>query len=68
MKPKYLLFASPLIILLELIMLSCVVGFLRAESDMEVLIGILIGIPFIVGNYYLVNYIISIIKNLKSKK
>jgi hypothetical protein len=68
MKPKYLLFASPLIIFLELFFFSYVVEFLRGESDTEVLIGGIMSIPFIVGNYYLVKYLISIINNLKSKK
>jgi len=63
MKPKYLIFLFPLIVFIDLIIFTQISEFLRAKSDTEVTVGVILACIFITGNYFLINYIIKTIKN-----
>lgn len=63
MQPKYLIFLFPLIVFIDLIIFTQTSEFLRAKSDTEVTVGVILACIFITGNYFLINYIIKTIKN-----
>lgn len=63
MKPKYLIFLFPVIVLADLFIFTSISEFLRAKSDMSVMMGIILACIFVTGNYFLINYIIKTIKN-----
>jgi hypothetical protein len=63
MKLKYLLFASPLILFLEIYLFSWITELLRQPNDVAVLIGIALTCGFITGNYFLITYLIKQSKN-----
>lgn len=63
MKPKYLIFLSPVVILADLFIFTSMSEFLRAKSDTSVMMGIILACIFVIGNYFLINYIIKTIKN-----
>jgi len=63
MKPKYLIFISPFLLLGEFYFLSWITELLRQQSDIAVTAGVVLSCIFIVGNYFLINYLIFTIKN-----
>lgn len=63
MKPKYLIFLFPAIVLADLFIFTSISEFLRDKSDMSVMMGIILACIFVTGNYFLINYIIKTIKN-----
>ena len=62
MKPKYILFASPLILLLEIFGFSWITSLLRQQSDAAVMLGVVALCALIVFNFYLIKYLISKLK------
>lgn len=65
MKTKYLLLASPLILCLEIYVISIITELLRQQSDIAVMAGVVVSCLFIALNYFLINFII---KQLNQKK
>lgn len=68
MKPKYLIFTAPLLLFIEIYTFSCMAELLRQQSDIAVIMGVIIACVFIIGNYFLINYIITTIKNKKQNE
>jgi hypothetical protein len=62
MKPKYILFASPLILLAEIFGFSWITSLLRQKSDADVILGVVALCGLIVFNFYLIRYLSSKIK------
>ena len=60
-----LLFLTPIIFLIEILLYNTATCLLRQPSDMAVIVGIFCISLFILFNYYLINFII---KQLKTKK
>ncbi|MBN8701931.1 MAG: hypothetical protein J0M08_02635 [Bacteroidetes bacterium] len=65
MQPKYLIFASPLIIFAEFYLFSWIAELLSKQSDSAVLAGVALFCVFAIGNYFLIRYIVLLIKNRK---
>jgi len=63
MKIKYLIFASPLLLFVEFYIFSWIAELLRQQSDIAVIMGIILACVFVVGNFYLINYIKTKINN-----
>lgn len=59
MTKKLVLFISPLILLLELQLLSWITALLRQASDQAVAFGMLLLCFGVLGNYYLVKFIVN---------
>ena len=59
MKPKYLLFAAPVILLAEILLFSTITSLLRQQSDVSVFIGVVLLCALIIFNFYLVRFIVS---------
>jgi|GEM_PF-6032877 len=59
MTKKLVLFISPLILLLELQLLSWITALLRQASDQAVALGMLLLCVGVLGNYYLVKFIVN---------
>lgn len=68
MKPKYLIFIAPLLLFIEIYTFSWMAELLRQQSDIAVIIGVILACVFIVGNYFLINYLITTIKNKKQNE
>ena len=62
MKPKYILFASPLILLIEIFGFSWIASLLRQKSDSAVMLGVVALCVLIIFNFYLLKYLFSKIK------
>lgn len=54
---KIIIFTSPLIILIELLIVTQIFEFLRATNDMQVYLGVAMSCGFIYANYQLYKYI-----------
>lgn len=65
MKPKYLIFLFPLLAFMDLVIFTQVTEFLRANSDMAVVMGVILSCILITANYFLIDYIY---KQTKTKK
>lgn len=63
MKPKFLLFLSPLVLFLEFYLFSWMCDLLTQPNDIAVLVGVVIACGFVIGNYFLIRYIVLTIKN-----
>lgn len=59
MKPKYLIFISPLVLFVEMYLFSWIAELLRQQSDVAVIVGVVLSCIFIFGNFILINYIIK---------
>lgn len=68
MKLKYMIFTAPLLLFIEIYTFSWMVELLRQQSDIAVIIGVLLACVFVVGNYFLINYLITIIKKPKQNE
>ena len=64
MKSKYLIFTAPLLLFSEIYLFSWIAELLRQQSDIAIIVGVILSCVFIAGNYFLINYII---KQLKQK-
>jgi menaquinone-dependent protoporphyrinogen IX oxidase len=62
---KYILFASPVLLFLEIYIFSWVAELLRLPSDTAVIAGIVLLCVFIFGNYQLIKFIIKQFKKEK---
>lgn len=65
MKLKYLIFLFPLLAFIDLVVFTQVSEFLRANSDMAVVMGVILACILVMGNYFLIDYIY---KQTKTKK
>jgi hypothetical protein len=59
-----IIFASPIIFLMEVIVFNQIVEMLRQPSDIAVTLGLLLTCVGIIGNYYLIKYINKQFKQL----
>lgn len=65
MKTKYFYPLIPLLLLIELYLLSTIAELLRQPSDMAVIAGVVISCIDVAGNYFLINYINKLSKTKK---
>ena len=59
MKPKYLIFTAPLLLFAEIYLFSWIAELLRQQSDVAVIVGVVLSCIFIFGNFILINYLIK---------
>lgn len=59
MRPKYLIFTAPLLLFAEMYLFSWIVELLRQQSDVAVIVGVVLSCTFIFGNFILINYLIK---------
>lgn len=57
MKPRYIFFALPLILLVEISGFSLITSLLRQQSDTAVLVGVVALCALLVFNFYLVKFL-----------
>lgn len=57
MAKKIILFISPIILLVEIMLFSWIAELLRQPSDVAVLAGIILVCAALVGNYFLIKFI-----------
>jgi hypothetical protein len=57
MGKKIILFISPIILLMEMMLFSWIAELLRQPSDMAVMAGIILVCAALVGNFYLIKLI-----------
>ena len=57
MGKKIILFISPIILLMEMMLFSWIAELLRQPSDMAVIAGIILVCAALVGNFYLIKLI-----------
>lgn len=57
MAKKIILFISPIILLVEIMIFSWIAEMLRQPSDIAVIAGLLLACAGIVGNFYLIKFI-----------
>jgi hypothetical protein len=62
---KIIIFFSPLIILVEILIFGWIAELLRQPSDVAVLAGILLVSCFLIGNYFLIKLIQKQFKKAK---
>lgn len=68
MAKKIILFISPIIMLVEIMLFSWIAELLRQPSDVAVIIGLLLACAGIVGNFYLIKVINKQFKQQKNEK
>jgi len=62
MVKKVILFTSPLLLLIEIIIFNLIVGLLSKPSDMAVFMGVICICISFVGNFFLFKFIIEQVK------
>lgn len=62
MVKKVILFTSPLLLLIEIIIFNLIVGLLSQSSDMAVFMGVICICVAFIGNFFLFKFIIEQVK------